>query len=68
MIQASQLARRYQLGKSYIDAVAGITLSVQQGEKIAVIGRSGSGRSTLLNSLNADSQLYSITFRHLLFF
>ncbi len=51
MIRASQLTRSYQLGQSCIDAVAGITLAVQQGEKIAIIGRSGSGKSTLLNLL-----------------
>jgi putative ABC transport system ATP-binding protein len=51
MIQASQLTRSYQLGSSCIAAVAGITLTVQQGERIAIIGRSGSGKSTLLNLL-----------------
>ena len=51
MIHASQLTRSYRLGQSCIDAVAGITLAVQQGEKIAIIGRSGSGKSTLLNLL-----------------
>ena len=51
MIHASQLTRSYRLGQSCIDAVSGITLTVQQGEKIAIIGRSGSGKSTLLNLL-----------------
>ena len=51
MIHASQLTRSYQLGQSCIDAVAGVSLAVQQGEKIAIIGRSGSGKSTLLNLL-----------------
>ena len=51
MIHASQLTRSYQLGQRSIDAVAGVSLAVQQGEKIAIIGRSGSGKSTLLNLL-----------------
>lgn len=51
MIHASQLTRTYRLGQSCIEAVAGISLAVQQGERIAIIGRSGSGKSTLLNLL-----------------
>lgn len=51
MIEASQLTRSYQLGSSCITALAGITLAVQDGERIAIIGHSGSGKSTLLNLL-----------------
>ncbi len=51
MIHASQLKRSYRLGQSCIEAVAGVSLAVQQGERIAIIGRSGSGKSTLLNLL-----------------
>lgn len=51
MIEATQLTRSYQLGSSCIAAIAGITLAVQDGERIAIIGRSGSGKSTLLNLL-----------------
>lgn len=51
MIQASQLTRSYQPGQRCIDAVAGVAIAVRPGEKVAIIGRSESGKSTLVNLL-----------------
>lgn len=51
MIHAEQLTRTYQIGTQRIEALARISLTIQEGERTAIIGRSGSGKSTLLNLL-----------------
>jgi putative ABC transport system ATP-binding protein len=48
-IRAKQLARSYRMGESEIRAVDGITFSVSSGEFVALLGSSGSGKSSLLN-------------------
>jgi putative ABC transport system ATP-binding protein len=48
-IQISSLCRYYQMGSATIRAVDGVTLAVEPGEFIALLGASGSGKSSLLN-------------------
>ena len=50
-IRTEQLARHYHLGGSVIRAVDGITLEVPPGAFLALLGASGSGKSSLLNLL-----------------
>ena len=50
-IRAEELTRHYQMGDSVIRAVDGITLRVPAGEFLALLGASGSGKSSLLNLL-----------------
>ncbi|HET7420860.1 MAG TPA: ABC transporter ATP-binding protein [Candidatus Dormibacteraeota bacterium] len=52
MIEISNLTKHYRQGKSgVVRALDGVTLSIEQGEFVAVVGRSGSGKTTMLDSL-----------------
>jgi putative ABC transport system ATP-binding protein len=44
-----QLCRYYRMGDTVIRAVDGVTLSVKTGEFVALLGTSGSGKSSVLN-------------------
>jgi putative ABC transport system ATP-binding protein len=48
-IETREVCRHYTLGASVIRAVDGITFSVKTGEFVALLGSSGSGKSSLLN-------------------
>jgi putative ABC transport system ATP-binding protein len=48
-IQVEKLCRHYRMGETLIRAVDGITLSVRAGEFLALLGSSGSGKSSVLN-------------------
>jgi putative ABC transport system ATP-binding protein len=48
-VRAENLTRHYQMGESVIRAVDGVTLDIARGEFAAMLGSSGSGKSSLLN-------------------
>src|SRR5258707_11158930 len=48
-IQLEQLCRHYRMGETLIRAVDGVSLSVRAGEFVALLGSSGSGKSSVLN-------------------
>lgn len=51
VIQCSQLAKRFNDGDLDTDVLNGIDLTINKGDKLAIIGSSGSGKSTLLHLL-----------------
>ena len=62
MLKINQLHKSYPIGKSSLHVLKGINLSVDEGEMVAIMGSSGSGKSTFLNILGmldeADSGEY----------
>ncbi|MDC7691412.1 lipoprotein-releasing ABC transporter ATP-binding protein LolD [Vogesella indigofera] len=51
VLSCRDLGRIYREGELDVSVLAGINLSVQQGERLAIVGASGSGKSTLLHLL-----------------
>lgn len=51
IISLSKLSKTYIVGENKIDALACVDLSIKKNELIAIIGSSGSGKSTMLNIL-----------------
>lgn len=49
VIRLQGVQRRYQMGTTFVDALAGVDMLVQRNEYLAVMGASGSGKSTLMN-------------------
>jgi putative ABC transport system ATP-binding protein len=48
-IRSKNLCRHYRMGETLIRAVDGVTLEVRAGEFVALLGSSGSGKSSVLN-------------------
>jgi putative ABC transport system ATP-binding protein len=51
VIQLVDVHKQYRSGRRAITALNGVSLTVQQGEWVAIVGPSGCGKSTMLNLL-----------------
>jgi putative ABC transport system ATP-binding protein len=51
LIELSQIHKRYGEGESEVRALDGIDLRIERGEFVAIMGSSGSGKSTCMNIL-----------------
>jgi ABC-type lipoprotein export system ATPase subunit len=51
MIEIDRLTKHYKQGKTVVRALDGVTFNIGAGEFVAVVGRSGSGKTTMLDSL-----------------
>jgi lipoprotein-releasing system ATP-binding protein len=56
LLQAVQLDKRYVDGPAVVQVLAGLDLDVEPGERVAIVGESGVGKSTLLHLLGALDQ------------
>ncbi|MET0274819.1 MAG: ABC transporter ATP-binding protein [Phenylobacterium sp.] len=63
MIDIDGLRKVYIMGEEEVAALAGVTLDIARGEHVAVIGPSGSGKSSLMNILGGLDRPTSGTYR-----
>jgi putative ABC transport system ATP-binding protein len=63
VIELTDLRKVYVMGEEEVAALAGVSLSIDRGEHLAVIGPSGSGKSSLMNILGGLDRPSSGTYR-----
>jgi len=49
LIQTANLVKEYAMGSTVVRALGGVSISIDKGEFIAIMGASGSGKSTFMN-------------------
>lgn len=50
-VEFRDVRKTYQMGEVQVDAVAGVTFDIEQGELAVIVGPSGAGKTTVLNML-----------------
>jgi len=51
VLRVEELHKYYELGETRVHALRGVSLEIQRGEFVAIMGASGSGKSTFMNIL-----------------
>src|SRR5665647_3571613 len=49
VVRLSEVAKVYTMGEERVEALKGVSFSVQSGEFVSIMGASGSGKSTCMN-------------------
>jgi putative ABC transport system ATP-binding protein len=63
ILQVEHLTKVYKMGDVEVHALRGVSASVEEGEFVAIMGASGSGKSTFMNILGCLDQPTTGTYR-----
>src|SRR5947199_4346904 len=56
VIHVEDVHKYYELGETHVHALRGVSLEIQRGEFVAIMGASGSGKSTFMNMLGCQDR------------
>src|ERR1700732_2565141 len=59
VIRVEDAHKYYELGETRVHALRGVSLEIQRGEFVAIMGASGSGKSTFMNMLGCLDRITS---------
>lgn len=59
ILKADNLVKIYGQGENEVKALNNVSLEIEEGEFVSIVGSSGSGKSTLLNMLGGLDRLTS---------
>ena len=63
LIELNNIYKIYHMGDSDVHALDGVTIQIRKGEFIAIVGQSGSGKSTAMNIIGCLDVPTSGTYR-----
>ena len=57
VIEARNLTKTYKMGEFDVQALRGVSFTIERGEVVSIMGPSGSGKSTMMNTLGVMQAL-----------
>ena len=56
LVEMKGIARTYVMGDNLVHALRGVDLTIEPGSSVAIMGTSGSGKSTMMNIMGCLDQ------------